>query len=237
MKVLNKYSIKRILHDFGIAKTFSPKVGAIRFGDLYRTKPFSTRYGIDRGGAVDRVYIEAFLSNNRAAVKGRVLEVANNDYTKKFGGSNVSKSDVLHVNENNPKATIIADLSHPLAIEENQFDCIILTQTLQFIYDYKKAIENCYRLLKPGGHLLLTVPGITPLGRDPFDWYWSFTTFSVQKIMEEQFSKGQIRVQTFGNVLAASAFLYGMGRGEIAEQELLVNDPSFQVIIAVSAQK
>ena len=237
MKVLNKYFLKRILSDFGIGKTLSPKVGDIRFGDLYRTKPFSTRYGIDRGGAVDRVYIEAFLHENLALVKGRVLEVANNDYTKRFGGSNVTKSDVLHVKENHPNATIIADLSQPLTIEENQFDCIILTQTLQFIFDYSKAIENCYRLLKPGGHLLLTVPGITPLGRDPFDWYWSFTTYSVQRIMEEQFSKNQIRVQTFGNVLTASAFLYGMGKKEIGEIELKVNDPSFQVIIAVSAQK
>lgn len=225
------------MHDFGIVRTFSPKVGTIRFGDLYRTKPFSVRYGIDRGGAVDRVYIEAFLKENQSLVRGRVLEVANNDYTKKYGGVNVSKSDVLHVNEANPKATIIADLSKPLEIDENLFDCIILTQTLQFIYDYNKAIENCYRLLKPGGHLLLTVPGITPLGRDPFDWYWSFTSFSVQKILEGHFVKDQIRLQTFGNVLAASAFLYGMGRKEIREDDLKVNDSSYQVIVAVSAQK
>jgi SAM-dependent methyltransferase len=218
-------------------KNFTPRIGKVRFGDLYRTEPFSRRYGLDRGGAVDRVYIEQFLQENRTLVKGRVLEVANNNYTVRFGGANVTKSDILHVNENDTKATIIADLGKPLQIEENQFDCIILTQTLQFIYDYKKAVENCFRLLKPGGHLLMTVPGITPIGKDPFDWYWSFTSFSMKKVLCEQFANENVRIQTYGNVLAASAFLYGLGKNEIDEKELGKNDPSFQVIVAVSARK
>ena len=237
MKVINSYFIKKVLYRFGFNENFTPKAGTVRFGDLYRTAPLSRRYGLDRGGAVDRVYIEAFLHENRSLVKGRVLEVANNDYTIRFGGANVTQSDILHVNSNNPKATIIADLGKPLQIEENLFDCIILTQTLQFIYDCKKAIENCHRLLKPGGHLLLTVPGITPIGKDPFDWYWAFSSFSMKKMLGEHFASEHTRVQTYGNVLAASAFLYGLGKNEIKEKELKINDPSYQVIIAVSAKK
>lgn len=237
MKVLNKHFIKRVLYRFGLTESFTPKVGSVRFGDLYRTTPFSRRYGFDRGGAVDRVYIEEFLYENRSLIKGRVLEIANNNYTLRFGGANVTQSDILHVHSSDTKATIIADLGQPLQIGEDLFDCIILTQTLQFIYDYKKAIENCYRLLRPGGHLLLTVPGITPIGRDPFDWYWSFSSFSMKRILGEHFTSENIQVRTYGNVLAASAFLYGLGKKEIDEKELHVNDPSFQVIIAVSARK
>jgi SAM-dependent methyltransferase len=237
MRVKNIPLIRRTLYKFGLVKNFTPKIGKVRFGDLYRTDPFSRRYGLDRGGAVDRVYIEQFLQENRSLVKGRVLEVANNNYTVRFGGTNVTQSDILHVNENNTKATIIADLGKPLQIEENLFDCIILTQTLQFIYNYEKAVENCFRLLKPGGYLLLTVPGITPIGKDPFDWYWSFTSFSMKKILCGHFANEDVQIRTYGNVLSASAFLYGLGKNEIDEKELGVNDPSFQVIVAVSARK
>lgn len=232
-----KHNILRALSILGIKKYFNPKVGAIWFGDLNRTTPFSRRYGIDRGGAVDRIYIENFLNENKALIKGRVLEVSNNEYTTRYGGSNVIQSDVLHVNDSNLKATIIADLSKPLDIEEELFDCIIFTQTLQFIFDFKKTIENLYRLLKPGGHLLLTVPGITPIGKDPFDWFWSFTTCSMQKIITEQFNAENMEIKSYGNVLVATAFLYGMGRNEIKEEDRIVNDPSYQVIITVFAKK
>jgi SAM-dependent methyltransferase len=229
--------VSRLLHKAGLRKNFVPAVGKVQFGDLYSTKPINRNYGINRGGAVDRVYIEHFLAKNSRLIKGRTLEVAGNEYTIKYGGSNVTQSDILHVDEKNEKATIIADLGKPLNMEENVFDCIILTQTLQFIYDYRQVIENCFRLLKPSGHLLLTVPGITPIGKDPFNWYWSFTSFSMREISYEQFGSDNVQVETYGNVLSASAFLYGLGRGEISLKDLMIHDPSYQVIVAVVAKK
>ncbi|MDP9229109.1 MAG: class I SAM-dependent methyltransferase, partial [Bacteroidota bacterium] len=181
--------------------------------------------------------IENFLEKNSSLIKGRVLEVADNEYTTRFGQSNVIQSDILHVNDNNPKATIIADLGESVSIADNSFDCIILTQTLQFIYNYRKAIENCHRILKPDGNLLLTVPGITHLGKEAWNWYWSFTSFSITKILSEYFDIEYMKVQTFGNVLVATAFLYGMGQREIKEKEFNFVDPSYQVIITAAAKK
>lgn len=232
-----KYYVKRSLHRLHLYQNFTPKKGNIDFGDLYRTTPLSRRFGYDRGGPVDRVYIEDFLQKNSHCIKGRVLEVASNDYTKMFGGANVAQSDVLHVVENYPGATIVADLGKPMNIGENLFDCIILTQTLQFIYDYKQAIENCHKILKPGGYLLLTVPGISHIGKDPWNWYWSFTKFSVHRMLADVFGGKEAAVEAFGNVLTASAFLYGMGKSEIGPEAYKLNDPSYQVIITAAAVK
>ena len=49
-------------------------------------------------------------------------------------------------------------MSHPDA-----FDCIIFTQTLHFIYDVRLAIQTLHRILKPGGVLLATFPGISQI--------------------------------------------------------------------------
>lgn len=232
-----KYYLKRSLHRLNLYQNFTPKKGNINFGDLHRTTPLSRRFGYDRGGPVDRVYIENFLQVNSQRVKGRVLEVANNTYTKAFGGANVLQSDILHVVENYPGATIIADLGKPIDVDPNQFDCIILTQTLQFIYDYEQAIKNCHQILKPGGYLLLTVPGISHIGKDPWNWYWSFTKFSIQRILADTFGEKEINVEAFGNVLTASAFLYGMGKSEIKKDAFEYNDPSYQVIVTATARK
>jgi len=88
-----------------------------------------------------------------------VLEIGEVTYTRRFGGDRVTKSDVLHVVEGNPEATIVGDLTNADNIPSEAFDCVILTQTLHLLYDVKTALANLYRILKPGGILLVTVPG------------------------------------------------------------------------------
>lgn len=211
----------------------------VNTGDLDRLTPLSKEFGFDRGGAIDRYYIENFLRKEAAHIKGRVLEIGDNAYTMCFGGENVVQSDILHVNESNKSATIIGDISNAPQIPDNAFDCIVLTQTLHLIYDFKEALQTCYRILKPGGCLLLTVPGITPIDHDEWKetWYWSFTDKAMKKVMAETFPGGDIEVNAYGNVFVATAFLYGMGLPEVPVEKLDYYDQHFQVIISVKAIK
>lgn len=204
-----------------------------------RLKPYSTEFGYDRGGAVDRYYIENFLQSQAPHIRGSVLEIGDNAYTLRFGDDRVTKSDILHVDENHPQATLTGDLSHVPHVPDNSFDCIILTQTLHLIYHYQDALNTCYRILKPGGRLLLTVPGITPIDHGEWErsWFWSFTGRSVTRMLSEIFSPAEVFVETHGNVLVASAFLYGLGLPELKREQLDFQDPHYQVIIAAVAAK
>lgn len=215
------------------------QVGKVSLGDLKRTTPFSEEFGYDRGGPIDRYYIEKFLAANAAHIFGRVLEIGDNEYTMRFGNGKVQISDVLHVDSSNPKATIIGDLSNAPQLDNNSFDCIILTQTLQLIYNYKDAIETCFRILKPGGALLITVPGISQIASDQWEncWYWSFTTLSMNRILKEYFAEDKVKVNASGNVLLATAFLYGMGIGEMKAPDLEIYDPHYQLLISALAVK
>src|SRR6266566_7424830 len=109
-----------------------PPVGWVRFGDLRRVIPVSRVFGSDRGECIDRYYIDTFLARYATDIRGSVLEVADNVYTMRYGGDHVTRSDVLHVQDGNPRATIVADLTAGECIPPDQFDCIIITQTLQF---------------------------------------------------------------------------------------------------------
>jgi SAM-dependent methyltransferase len=213
----------------------------VRFGSLRRLTPISRSFGFDRGQPIDRHFIENFLTRYATDIRGSVLEIANNTYTRRFGGDRVTKSDVLFVEEGNPRATIVADLSskdHSIASET--FDCIILTQTLQYIYDTRAAIQTLYRILKPGGVVLATFPGTSMISRSDMErWgeYWRFTSLSARRLFEEAFPAKDVSVEVYGNVLAASAFLYGLVTGDLSKKELDHVDPDYEMLITVRAIK
>lgn len=227
------------MHNRGLYKSYKPATGAINLGSLNRTKPFSTQFGYDRGGPVDRYYIENFLEKNKSRIRGRALEIGDNEYTLRFGGNAVTQSDILHIDDSNKQATFIGDLSNAPQLPNDAFDCIVLTQTLHLIYNYKDALATCFRILKPGGTLLLTVPGISHIDQGEWKdiWLWAFTQASIKRLLAEVFPTEHTTVDTFGNVLAATAFLYGMGLPEVKKAQLDETDPHYQVIITACAQK
>lgn len=216
-----------------------PPVGRVQFGDLRRVTPISREFGYDRGLPIDRHYIENFLAEHAPDIRGRVLEIGDDSYTKRFGGERVTVRDVLHVVAGNPGATIVADLTDADHIPSNTFDCIILTQTLHLIYDVRAAIRTLHRILKPGGVLLATVPGITQTSVDEWEesWYWSFTHRSIRRLFAEWFPAENLSVEARGNVLAAIAFLHGLSTEELLPSELDYHDPQYQFLITVRAVK
>jgi glycosyltransferase involved in cell wall biosynthesis len=217
-------------------RPYSIPVGSVRFGDLRRTSPISDRFGFDRGAPIDRYYIEKFIAQNAGYISGQVLETDKNLYTGRFGGEHVERSEVLSVEADNPHATIVGDLAQADTLSEAAFDCIVLTQTLQFIFDVRAAVATSYRALKPGGVLLVTVPGLSKM-HDRWGWYWSFSAAALSRLLEEQFGRDAVSVETYGNVFSTTAFLYGISLEELNASDLAVNDADYPVIVAARAIK
>jgi SAM-dependent methyltransferase len=206
-------------------------------GTIRRTTPLSDHWGRDRGTPVDRYYIEHFLAGARQAIRGRVLEVMNADYTGRFGVG-VERSDVLDIDPANPVATIVADLANAHAIPSETFDCFILTQTLQYIYDIRSAVAHAHRILRPGGTLLCTVPTVSRIARRELESeYWRLTAAACSRLFGDVFAGGVVDVRARGNVLSAVAFLVGMAREELSSRELDRDDQFFPVIVTVQATK
>jgi SAM-dependent methyltransferase len=204
---------------------------------LHKTQPLSERWGHERGQPIDRYYIESFLQSHRADICGRVIEIRESLYTDQFGSA-VTRREILDFDAANPRATFVADLAHADHVPGDSMDCFILTQTLQFIFDPSAALAQIYRILRPNGVLLATVPGISRV--DPalreID-YWRYTRPSVTKLLTARFGANNFTVQVFGNVLTAMGFLTGIAREEIAPHDLERVDEAYPVILAVRAVK
>lgn len=217
-----------------------PKPGTVDFGDLRRIEPVSRVFGFDRGTPVDRYYIEGFLADTAHRIRGRVLEIGDDTYTRRFGGERVERSDVLHATGEGEGATIVADLTNAPQIPDASFDCIIITQTLHFTFDMAAMVAEMHRVLAPGGTVLCTVPGISQISRFDMDrWgdYWRLTTLSARELFETAFASGSVDVRCHGNVLAAVAFLHGVALEELERADLDVRDDDYQLIVAVAATK
>ena len=220
-------------------KRWPPVFGDVRYGDFASTVPVAMDYGYERGNPVDRYYIEKFLEKSSPAIQGRVLEVGEDTYSKKFGAEKITQQDVLHYNQPDPIVTILGDLTQPGVLPEAAFDCIILTQTLQLIFNLDQAVERLHAALKPGGVLLLTVPGITSIERTEWskNWYWSFTLYAVQKLFERNFAPEELEITQYGNVFSAAMFLYGVAHEELDTRKLDVYDEAYPVILGLKAQR
>jgi SAM-dependent methyltransferase len=230
------HQLRRWTHRWAGSTRFVPPIGKADFGDLRRLKPMSRVYGFDRGRPIDRFYIETFLDRNGGDIRGRVLEIGETTYTRRFGRG-VTQSDMLHVHAGVEGATFVDDLAEGRSLPTAAFDCVILTQTLHLIFDMRAAVATVERILKPGGVLLCTVPGITQVS-DPrwnASWYWSLTGSGANRLFKDVFPPDRVQVETFGNVLAATAFLQGLAEGELDRAELAFQDPEYPVTVAVRA--
>jgi glycosyltransferase involved in cell wall biosynthesis len=203
------------------------------------TNPVSTDFGYDRGKPLDRHYIERFLASHSADIAGRVLEIGDTSYTERFGGTLVTEANAFHRNAGVPGVKYVGDLAGEHNLPDNAFDCIVLTQTLHLIFDMPRALATLYRVLAPGGVLLVTAPWASPIDRGEWGhtWFWSITPTALRMLLETQFKPGEIEQETFGNTLAASAFLYGLAEHELKQSELDVVDPHCPVIVAARARK
>lgn len=212
----------------------------VDLGRFDRVEPVSAVFGLDRGTPIDRRYIQQFLAVQSERIRGRVLEMGDSAYTNRFGGGRVTERAVLHAPPGAPGATLVADLTDPSQLPERRFDCFICTQTLNFVYDVRRALEGAHRLLAPGGTLLLTVAGVSRVSRfDRERWgcFWGFTPQSVERLLMD--SSFEVRSSAvYGNVLAATAFLHGLAVEDMPDPSLLDRaDPDYPVILAAAAER
>jgi SAM-dependent methyltransferase len=213
----------------------TPAVGKATLGDLRRLTPVSDNFGFDRGRPVDRFYIEDFLDRRSSDVRGRVLEVQENHYTMRYGAERVTQSEVINLLPGNPRATIVGDLTDSQVLPANAFDCVILTQTISITYDFAGALDTACAALRPGGVLLLTVPGIShqaaPDG-ELFPDHWRFTWRAIERLLAERLGdEADVEVGAEGTVAACAAFLYGIPAAEIDPAHLDPHDPDYEMVI------
>ncbi|HEX5108485.1 MAG TPA: polysaccharide deacetylase family protein [Vicinamibacterales bacterium] len=211
----------------------------LEWGPQTRSVAFSHDWGYDRGTPVDRPFIERFLQAHAVDIRGTVLEIQEDDYTRRLGAGEVERREVLDLDPANTLATIVGDLRSLDHVPADTFDCIVLTQTLHVIDDMGAVLGECRRVLKPGGVLLATLPSASRVcleyGRDAD--YWRVTAAGARQLFSQVFAPASVDVETFGNSLVNAAFSFGLASEDLPSRSFEAADPYFPLLVGVRAVK
>ncbi len=116
--------------------------------------------------------------------RGAVLDVGcgNKPYEPLFSAAeSYYGCDVIQSSEH--KVDLLC-LSTEIPLPDNSFDTVFSTQVLEHVEDHQKMLSECFRLLKPGGHIILSAPMVWEHHEVPYDFF-RFTRYGLQYIFEK----------------------------------------------------
>jgi SAM-dependent methyltransferase len=209
----------------------------VRWGGLRRFEPVDAIWGFGRGTPVDRWYIGRFLESHARDVHGRVLEVMSPTYAGTHADG-ITSIDILDIDPANDNATIVADLCDTGSLPIRAFDCVILTQTLQYVRDFDLALATAWESLAPGGVLLLSVPSISkgpPHGAAAERW--RILPPGLLTALQRTCPSPEIEVVGFGNLIVALSALLGVAAEELRREELERYDSDFVINTCARVRK
>lgn len=159
--------------------------------------------------------LEELAGDLRTPLGGRVLDYgcAEIPYRDFFG------ADVEYVAadlEGNPDATLILNPDGSVPAEDQSFDSVMSTQVLEHVTDPGLYLSESFRVLRPGGRMLLSTHGIFGYHPDPVD-YWRWTCAGLQRAVQEagfevERFEGIIGLGATGLQLFQDAFYYDLPR-------------------------
>jgi SAM-dependent methyltransferase len=82
------------------------------------------------------------------------------------------------------KADIAADLNKPLPIDANSADTIICLSVLEHLCEPQILLNEAYRIMKPGGAIILQVPWQWWIHEAPYDFF-RYTPYALKYMFEK----------------------------------------------------
>lgn len=209
-------------------------VSADRF--INSSKPLSRGFGLRRGQSICRYYINQFLTmeSRKIGAVSKTLEVGDDYlYSRKFFQSAETHDLLIY-----PRM----DLSNPHTLKQNFYDVFVCTQVFNVIYELREAIDGAFSLLVPGGVMLATVAGVvSPISRPDYEchgYYWGFSSMGIRRIIGDVFGMDNVRTVSYGNAMAATAYVQGMALEDVGNRGLLdEKDEDYAIVIGITARK
>uniref|UniRef100_A0A7C3VT81 Class I SAM-dependent methyltransferase n=1 Tax=Planktothricoides sp. SpSt-374 TaxID=2282167 RepID=A0A7C3VT81_9CYAN len=99
-----------------------------------------------------------------------------------------------------------------IPVDDNQFDCLLCTDVLEHLEEPSDALAESFRILKPGGYAIFTVPLFWHLHEVPRDFY-RYTKYGLEYLFKKNgFDIVEIKAISGFCVTFAQEFVYFLYR-------------------------
>jgi 2-polyprenyl-3-methyl-5-hydroxy-6-metoxy-1,4-benzoquinol methylase len=138
----------------------------------------------------------AGLEQASAHARGRLLDLGcgNKPYRTMFAGR-VSEHVGCDMVQSSEHCVDILCPATAIPMADETFDTVLCTQVIEHVAEHKLVLREAFRLLKPGGILILSAPMYWPLHEEPYDFF-RFTRHGLDYLLKET---GFNRVATIPN--------------------------------------
>lgn len=133
-----------------------------------------------------RGYLDHWMQNDAARfIRGKVLDIGGKKKQKRgsFDPNRIATESWQYLNIDPRTEPDIAGDATAIPVESTTFDTAILCEVLEHLEHPESAIAEAFRILKPGGSCIITVPFMMPVHADPDD-YSRFTDEKLKKLLE-----------------------------------------------------
>ena len=115
---------------------------------------------------------------------GKLLDIGCGDMPyKDVIMSKVSCYDTFDVEKRTEGVTFIGDIQNMAMISDGSYDSAVCFEVLEHIQHPAKALSEIFRILKPGAHLILSIPHLSRLHEEPND-YFRYTKYGIRLLLE-----------------------------------------------------
>lgn len=141
-----------------------------------------------------RKLLDELQEENCNLYKGIVLDIGGRDRGRfEKPKENVEKWIFADIEPmNNPD--MVLNVEDMKEIKKESIDVVNAIELFEHVAQPEKGIRECYRILKPGGTILISTPFLYPIHADPYD-YQRWTDVKWKKVLEETgFSEIKIHI-------------------------------------------
>lgn len=158
---------------------------------------------------------EAFAALAPSHVRGKLLDIGCGlkPYKPMFAPYVTEHVGVDHPDSPHSASSVdVLASAYEIPLPDQSVDTILLSEVLEHLEQPEDALSECFRLLMPGGKILLSTPMVWTLHEEPRDFY-RFTPYGLRYLLETA-GFSVLEVIPLGGQWTTLALMFGYAVGQ-----------------------
>lgn len=163
------------------------------------------------GSSYRRALLDRALEEHVGALRGTVLDLGGKKENPRGRFQARESAGWVYLNIDAATHPHVFGDAHELPLRDASVDAVLSSEVLEHVRDAGRCVDEVFRVLKPGGRFLFSVPFLYPLHADPHD----FRRFTADGIRDMCARFESVRIEPMGSWLGTVGMFLDLGARSI----------------------